>query len=64
MLRQVDAPEGSVVNDSLFVGLGGVAYAAFVRTLKKIFVRMGYQGHFDMMMRTDAVAELAAITAI
>lgn len=39
------------VDDPLFVSPGDVTQETFLRIFKEIFVRMGHQGHYDMMMR-------------
>lgn len=41
------------VDDPLFVSPGDVAHETFLRIFKEIFVKMGHQGHYDMMMRND-----------
>lgn len=43
------------VDDPLFVSPGDVAHETFLRIFSEIFVKMGHQGHHDMMMRSGAV---------
>lgn len=44
------------VDDPLFVSPGDVAHETFLRIFKEIFLKMEHQGHYDMMMRSGAVA--------
>lgn len=43
------------VDDPLFVSAGDVSHENFLRIFKEIFVKMGHPGHYDMMMRSDAI---------
>ncbi len=43
------------VDDPLFVSHGDVAHETFLRIFKEIFVKMGHEGHYRMMMRSDVV---------
>ena len=43
------------VDDPLFVSHGDVTHETFLRIFKEIFLKMGHQGHYDMMMRSGAV---------
>lgn len=49
-------------DDRLFVSPGDIAHETFLRIFRDIFLKMGHQGHYDMMMRIygdDVIDEVA-----